>query len=114
MLFRRAEETRLVAADYVSLPQFRDGRPRALSDPDIRGYAPSGAAWPITFETGSAELTDKGRQAIEDVVEPGHEPAELGGDDRQDDFQISVGAHNPSSLFQQSPSITDRPRVTIP
>lgn len=66
-LFHRAEETRLVAAAYVSLPPFRDGRPRALSDPDIRGYTPAQAAWPITFETGSAQLTQKGLAAIEDL-----------------------------------------------
>ena len=66
-LFHRAEETRLVATDYVSLPPFRDGRPRALSDPDIRGFKPEQTAWPITFATNSSELTEKGKAALEDL-----------------------------------------------
>jgi outer membrane protein OmpA-like peptidoglycan-associated protein len=66
-VFRQAEETRLVASEYVSLPVFRDGKPRALSDPDIRGFEAHSAAWPITFLSGSTELTDKAIAAIEDL-----------------------------------------------
>ncbi len=65
--YQIAEETRLVAATYESLPLIRGGKPRGLSDPDIRGYEPGDAAWPITFETGSAELTEKGQAAAEDL-----------------------------------------------
>ena len=64
----RAEQSRLLARDFVPTPTNRTGRRDGLAATSYRGFEPVKVAVPITFETGSAEFTEKGRGFARDMA----------------------------------------------
>ena len=67
-LVRRAEQSRLLAAEYQPSPKTRAGDPGGLAATNIRGFVIEQVAVPITFHTDSVDFTDKGRQAATDLA----------------------------------------------
>ena len=68
-IFRRAAQSRMLAADYRPAPRTRSGAPGGLAAQSIRGFVIERVPLPITFHTGSAEFTEQGRRAAADMVE---------------------------------------------
>ena len=68
-IFQRAAQSRMLAVDYRPPPRTRSGAPGGLAAVSIRGFTPERVPVPITFHTGSAEFTDKGRRAAADMVQ---------------------------------------------
>jgi OOP family OmpA-OmpF porin len=67
-IFRRAEQSRLLADDFVAVVSRSTGEPGGLAAPSIRGFVPVAVAVPVTFEFDSTELTAQGRQAASDLL----------------------------------------------
>ena len=67
-LVQRAMQSRLLAEEYQPAPKTRAGEPGGLAATRIRGFAIEQVAVPITFHTGSADFTDKGRRAAADLA----------------------------------------------
>ena len=67
-LVRRAEQSRLLAVDYQPSPKTRAGNPGGLAATHVRGFAIEQVAVPITFQTDSADFTDKGVRAAADLA----------------------------------------------
>lgn len=65
-LIKKAEETRLLAPDYVKRVD-RDGSPSGLACPIFRGFAVRRTSLPVEFEYDSTTFTEKGRKAVEDL-----------------------------------------------
>ena len=65
-IFRLAEQSRMLAERFVETPKSRSGEPDGLAAPSIRGFKVEAASQPITFETGTAEFTGKGRRYAEE------------------------------------------------
>lgn len=65
-LVKKAEESRLLAPDYVKRVD-RDGSPAGLACPSFRGFTVRRSALPIEFEYDSTTFTEKGRKAVEDL-----------------------------------------------
>jgi outer membrane protein OmpA-like peptidoglycan-associated protein len=65
-LVKKAEETRLLAPDYVKRVD-RDGSPAGLACPSFRGFTVRRSALPIEFEYDSTDFTEKGRKAVDDL-----------------------------------------------
>lgn len=63
----KAEAARLLSKNYVAVPRTR-GAPTGLGAPSIRGVVIKKVAVPITFEFGSAEFTEKGAAAAQDLL----------------------------------------------
>ena len=68
-IFQRAAQSRLLAVDYRPPPKTRSGTPSGLAAESIRGFTVERVPVPITFHTGSAEFTEKGRRAADDMVQ---------------------------------------------
>ena len=68
-IFQRAAQSRMLAANYQPPPRTRSGAPGGLAAVSIRGFTVERVPLPITFHTGSAEFTEKGRHAAADMVE---------------------------------------------
>ena len=68
-IFQRAAQSRMLATDYRPPPRTRSGAPGGLAAVSIRGFMVERVPVPITFHTGSAEFTEKGRRAAADMVE---------------------------------------------
>ena len=68
-IFQRAAQSRMLAASYRPPPRTRSGALGGLAAASIRGFTVERVPVPITFHTGSAEFTDKGRFAAADMVE---------------------------------------------
>ena len=68
-IFRRAAQSRMLAASYRPPPKTRSGAPGGLAAESIRGIAIERVAVPITFRTDSADFTEDGRRAAADMVE---------------------------------------------
>ena len=68
-IFRRAAQSRMLAAEYRSPPRTRSGAPGGLAAESIRGFVVERVPVPITFHTDSAEFTVKARRAAADMVE---------------------------------------------
>lgn len=66
-IFRKAEESRLLAATYVAAPRNRAGKPTGLGALSVRGFSATKIAVPITFKYNSVEFTEKGRAAATDL-----------------------------------------------
>ncbi len=62
-VFKKAEQSRLLAGRYVASPKNRDGSPGGLSGGTVRGFAVERVALPVTFPYNSTEFTAQGRQA---------------------------------------------------
>ncbi|NNF78814.1 MAG: OmpA family protein [Rhizobiales bacterium] len=67
MIVGKAETARLLAQNYVAVPRTR-GAPTGLGAPSIRGVVIKKVAVPITFEFGSADFTEKGAAAAQDLL----------------------------------------------
>ena len=65
-IFRLAEQSRMLAERFVETPKSRSGELEGLAAPFIRGFKVEAAPLPITFETGTAEFTEKGRRYAEE------------------------------------------------
>ncbi len=63
----KAEAARLLSQNYVAVPRTR-GAPTGLGAPSIRGVVIKKVAVPITFEFGSADFTEKGAAAAQDLL----------------------------------------------
>lgn len=68
-IFRRAAQSRMLAADYRPAPRTRSGAPGGLAAQSIRGFTIERVPLPISFHTDSAEFTEQGRRAAADMVE---------------------------------------------
>ena len=66
---RLAEQSRMLARHYVETPVNRSGEPDGLRASTYRGVKVVAWVEPITFQTGTAEFDEKGRQYAEDMVE---------------------------------------------
>ena len=64
----RAEQSRLLARDFVPTPTNRSGQRDGLAAVSYRGFKPEKVSVPITFRTGSAEFTEKGRDFARDMA----------------------------------------------
>lgn len=64
----RAQQSRLLARDFVPTPTNRWGRRDGLAAVSYRNFKPERVAVPITFRTDSAELTEKGRRFARDMA----------------------------------------------
>lgn len=82
-LFRKAEQTRLLAERPVPAPLLRSGAPAGLAATRIRSFAPMVVAMPIQFEFGSANFTPGGMRAAEALASmlgaEGRPPIRLNG-----------------------------------
>ncbi|MCP5082154.1 MAG: OmpA family protein [Alphaproteobacteria bacterium] len=67
MIVGKAETARLLSQNYVAVPRTR-GAPTGLGAPSIRGVVIKKVAVPITFEFGSADFTEKGTAAAQDLL----------------------------------------------
>lgn len=67
-IFKRAEQARLLAPQYVAAPKTRAGGLSGLGARDIRGYTPRSVSVPIEFVTGSVDFTPKGWQAAQELL----------------------------------------------
>ncbi len=74
-VFKKAEQSRLLADVYVASPRSRDGSPGGLSIVGVRGFTVEKVAIPVTFQYNSTEYTSQGREAaaalLADLVEQG-------------------------------------------
>ncbi len=68
-IFHKAEETRLLAGQYIVSTRSRSGEPAGLAARSIRGFVPTKVAIPVTFEYNSDALTSDGLAAAKDMVE---------------------------------------------
>ena len=68
-IFRRAAQSRMLAADYRPAPRTRSGAPGGLAAQSIRGFTIERVPLPISFHTASAEFTEQGRRAAADMVQ---------------------------------------------
>lgn len=68
-IFQRAVQSRMLATSYPQTPRSRSGSPSGLAAHSIRGYKITRVPIPVTFHTGSAEFTDKGLRAVDDMSE---------------------------------------------
>ena len=68
-IFRRAAQSRMLAADYRPAPRTRSGAPGGLAAQSIRGFTIERVPLPISFHTASAEFTEPGRRAAADMVQ---------------------------------------------
>ncbi|MEM8686214.1 MAG: OmpA family protein [Pseudomonadota bacterium] len=66
-IVNKAETSRLLSASYVAVPRTR-GNATGLGAPSIRGVVIKKVAVPITFEFGTAEFTEKGAAAAQDLL----------------------------------------------
>jgi outer membrane protein OmpA-like peptidoglycan-associated protein len=67
-IFAKAEQSRLLADGYV--PNTRSGTvPTGLGAPMVRSYAVEKVALPIEFRFNSTELTERGQEALADLVD---------------------------------------------
>lgn len=64
----RAQQSRLLARDFVPTPTNRWGRRDGLAAISYRNFKPERVAVPINFRTNSAELTEKGRYFARDMA----------------------------------------------
>lgn len=78
-IYRLAEQSRMLAEHYVSVPKNRAGEPDGLAAPTIRGFKPEAEVVPITFKTGTAEFDALGRRYAEAMAESliRHEPERI-------------------------------------
>ncbi len=67
-VFRQAEQSRLLADDYVATPTTRAGAPGGLAAQSVRGFKPQAVALPIEFEYDSDGFTSKGEAAAADLL----------------------------------------------
>jgi outer membrane protein OmpA-like peptidoglycan-associated protein len=67
-LFRKAEQTRMLADGGVQSPPTRSGRPGGLATRQIRSFAAEAVSMPIQFEFGSANVTPGGARAAVDLA----------------------------------------------
>lgn len=67
-LFRKAEQTRMLAEGGVASPPTRSGRPGGLATRQIRSFAAESVAMPIQFEFGTANATQGGARAAADLA----------------------------------------------
>ncbi len=68
-IFGRAEQSRLLADDFVSTPTTRSGKPTGLGSLNLRGFVPRSVALPIEFEYDSTRFTRKGAAAVADLLQ---------------------------------------------
>ena len=68
-IFRRAAQSRMLAADYRPVPRSRSGAPSGLAAVSIRGFVIKRVPLPISFHTDSTEFTAQGRHAAADMAE---------------------------------------------
>lgn len=67
-LFKRAEQSRMLADEYVATPRTRAGSPTGLGAKNVRGFVPQSVALPVEFEFDSSEFTEKGMAAANDLL----------------------------------------------
>lgn len=67
-IFTKAEETRLLAPDYVETPVNRAGEPAGLAALKVRGFVPTAVAVPVTFAYNSTDFAAKGEAAAADML----------------------------------------------
>jgi outer membrane protein OmpA-like peptidoglycan-associated protein len=68
-IFRKAEENRLLAPQYVTSARSRTGDPAGLAARSIRGFIPTKVAIPVTFEYNSDAFTEQGLAAARDMLD---------------------------------------------
>lgn len=68
-LYRKAEETGLLAETYVPMARNRNNEADGLAAPNIRGFGISQTALPITFEFNSTVFDTRGAQAAADLLD---------------------------------------------
>lgn len=68
-IWKKAEQTGLLASSYVQTPKSRDGEPGGLADVNVRGFIPTRVALPVEFEYDSTLFTAKGRAAAADMAD---------------------------------------------
>lgn len=68
-IFKRAEQARLLAADFVPAPRTRAGKGSGLSAKKIRDYVPHSVSMPIEFVTNSTHVTPRGMKAAQELLE---------------------------------------------
>lgn len=62
-IFRRAEQTRMLAERIVASPRTRSGAPGGLAARQVRGFRSTGVSEPIQFVFGTATATPFGAEA---------------------------------------------------
>ena len=67
-IFKRAEESRMLARAYHPTPRTRSGAPGGLASASIGGMVIKRVQVPITFHVDTAQFTEKGRLAAEDLA----------------------------------------------
>lgn len=67
-LFRKAEQTRMLAERAIASPPTRSGRPGGLATRQIRSFVAESVAMPIQFEFGSDNVTPGGARAAMDLA----------------------------------------------
>jgi outer membrane protein OmpA-like peptidoglycan-associated protein len=67
-LFRKAEQTRMLAERAIASPPTRSGRPGGLATRQIRSFVAESVAMPIQFEFGTANVTSGGARAALDLA----------------------------------------------
>jgi outer membrane protein OmpA-like peptidoglycan-associated protein len=67
-LFRRAEQTRMLADGAVATPVTRSGAPGGLALRQVRSFAPVAVAIPVQFEFATATPTEGGRRAAAELA----------------------------------------------
>ncbi len=68
-VFRKAQDSRLLARTYVATSRSTRGEPGGLAARSVRSFGVERVALPIEFEFDSTEFTSKGRAASEDLLE---------------------------------------------
>jgi OOP family OmpA-OmpF porin len=67
-LFRKAEQTRMLAERAVASPATRSGRPGGLAVRNIRSFVAESVAMPIQFEFGTVNPTPGGTRAAQEMA----------------------------------------------
>ncbi len=69
MIYKNAEQSRLLAADYVKVSADRDGNPSGLALTTVRGVVFEETALPIEFADNATTFTGKGKDAVLDMLD---------------------------------------------
>lgn len=68
-IYRKAEESRLLAPEHVPMPRHRDtGALAGVGARTFRGFTPEARITPITFYFDSTQFDDKGQQAAAELA----------------------------------------------
>lgn len=66
-IHRLAQASNLLTSKHRLAPVTRSGEPGGLAAANIRGFVVEQVAMPITFDTGSARFTERGKKAVAEM-----------------------------------------------